>query len=68
MKEDWVPIQVPDNFEAMIEDMSSYVGDKVGWCLLCNCPIRTASDMIPDTNTHNCEQGRAFEQSIRGAN
>ena len=64
MKEDWVPIQFPDNMEEMFEVMTSHVGDKIGWCLLSNSPIHTVAEMIPGTETHDCEQGRALEGEI----
>jgi len=64
MNDDWVPIQFPDNMEEMFEDMTSYAGDKVGWCLLCNSPIHTEAEMIPGTSTHNCERGLAVEAEI----
>ena len=34
--------------------------ERVGWCLLCNAPIRSEADLIPESNTHNCEEGRAL--------
>jgi hypothetical protein len=63
-KEGWVPIEVPNNLEEMFAAMTSYAGEKVGWCLLCNSPIQAESDMIPGTNTHDCERGRALEANI----
>ena len=51
MNEDWVPLQVPDNLEEMFEAMTSYAGDKVGWCLLCSAPINAEEGMIPGTST-----------------
>lgn len=66
MKEDWVPVEVPDNLEEMFEAMLSYPGGKVGWCLLCNSPI-TEAEIIPGTSTHNCEQGRALEAEIKSS-
>jgi|NGEPerStandDraft_6_1074524.scaffolds.fasta_scaffold354488_2 hypothetical protein len=64
MKEDWVPVQFPENLEDMFETMESYTGEKVGWCLLCNSPIHTEADMIAGTNTHDCPQGRELEAQI----
>lgn len=64
MNDDWVPVQFPDNLEDMFEAMTSYEGDKVGWCLLCNAPIHSEADIIPGTSTHDCEQGRALEAEI----
>jgi hypothetical protein len=28
--------------------------ENIGWCLLCDCCIRTAQDLIGNSNTHNC--------------
>ena len=64
MKEDWVPVQVPDNMEEMFESWTNSRDKNVGWCLLCNSGIPTADDLIPDTSTHNCEAGRALEAKI----
>lgn len=61
MKKDWVQIELPENIDEMIEAWANFHGRKVGWCLLCNSPIRTESDFLPGTNTHNCEAGREFE-------
>jgi hypothetical protein len=64
MKEDWVPINCPDNLEEMMENWAYSREEKVGWCLLCNSAIRTAEDLIHGTDTHNCEAGRALEEKI----
>jgi len=67
MKEDWVPIQWPENLDEMLEDMNRSRESRVGWCLLCNSPIRSEDDFIPNTNTHNCEAGRLHEAKHAGA-
>jgi hypothetical protein len=64
-KEGWVPIEVLNNLEEMFAAMTSYAGEKVGWCLLCNGPIQAEADMIPGTSTHDCELGRALEATIK---
>jgi len=64
-KEGWVPIEIPNNLEGMFAAMTSYAGEKVGWCLLCNGPIQAEADMIPGTSTHDCERGRALEATIK---
>lgn len=64
MKEDWVPIHLPDNFDRMLNDMVESDEPRVGWCLLCNGPIGGEEDFIPSTNTHNCDAGWAFEAKI----
>lgn len=61
MQDDWVPVQFPENLEEMFEAMTSYSGEKVGWCLLCNSPIHSESDLIPETSTHDCAVGRELE-------
>lgn len=64
MNDDWVPIQPPGNLDEMLDDMLNSAEPRVGWCLLCNGPIRSEDDFISNTNTHNCEAGRAFEVKI----
>jgi hypothetical protein len=63
-KEDWVPLQLPSNFDEMLDTMASSTEDRVGWCLMCNQPFRTSADLLPGTSTHNCEAGRALEAQI----
>lgn len=66
MKDGWVPLQLPDNIDEMLTAWAASTEPKVGWCLLCNSPIRTEADFIPETNTHDCEAGRTFEvNSVR---
>src|ERR1039458_9798638 len=62
---DWVPIQVPENLEGMFLNWVECDEPNVGWCMLGDHPIRSAADLIPNTNTHNCEAGRALEEKIR---
>ena len=50
----WVPLQVPPNLEETLAAYATYDGPKVGWCLLCNAPIRSEAEFIPGTNTRNC--------------
>ena len=57
MKDDWVPINCPENLDEMIENWANS-------SLLCNNGIRTEADLIPGTSTHNCEAGRALEKQI----
>lgn len=61
MNEDGVLIEWPENLDEMLEAWSCSREARVGWCLLCNSPIRSEGDFLPDTNTHNCEAGREFE-------
>jgi len=61
MQDDWVPLEVPDNLDEMFEAMTRYSGEKIGWCAMCNGPIHSDSDLLPETGAHDCEGGRAFE-------
>ena len=56
-----VPIRIPANMNEMLEHFFEHRGEVVGWCLLCDTAIRTEDDLIPGTDTHNCEPGRALE-------
>ena len=58
---DWMAIKAPDNLDEMFENWANCEEPNVGWCLLCNSPIRTVADLIGGTNTHNCDMGRALE-------
>ena len=58
-----VPIECPARVEEMLRNFFAHQGEVVGWCLLCNSPLRTEDDFIPETNTHNCERGRAIHAS-----
>jgi hypothetical protein len=44
-----------------MEAWLAYDKPKIGWCLFCNNPIETEDDLIPETNTHNCPEGRRLE-------
>jgi hypothetical protein len=62
MNDKMVPIQFPPNSLDMLEAWTTSDEPNVGWCLLCNRPIESESDLIPETNTHDCPEGRAFEK------
>jgi hypothetical protein len=66
VKDDWVPLEFPspEIEEQLAEWFASRRGD-VGFCFLCGRTIPTEDDMIPDTNTHNCPEGRALEARIQ---
>jgi hypothetical protein len=64
MKEDWVPIKIPDNLDKMLNDMINSDEPRVGWCLLCNQPIRSEADFLENSHTHNCQAGRELEMKI----
>jgi hypothetical protein len=36
--------------------------NSIGFCCLCGNTIPTENDFIPDTYTHNCAEGRLFEE------
>jgi hypothetical protein len=59
--DDWVRPEIPDNLDEMFEAMNSYSGEKVGWCVLCNSPIISESDLLPETSAHDCAAGREIE-------
>ena len=65
MDENWLPIDLSVNLDEVLEAHSASTEKAVGWCLLCDSPIRTEADLIPDTNTHNCDAGRALEASLQ---
>jgi hypothetical protein len=64
MKNKMVPIEFPENIEEMLDNWASCAEENVGWCLLCDGPIRSAQDLIPKTNTHNRPEGLRLE--LRG--
>jgi hypothetical protein len=64
MKKNMVPIQFPPNMMEMLHNWQLCPDESVGWCLLCDGPIRSAQDLIPNTNTHNCPEGLKLE--LRG--
>jgi hypothetical protein len=64
VEDGFVPVQIPDNMEAMLESWAEDDGPSIGLCLLCGQPIRSEGDLISGTSTHNCAAGRAFEKMI----
>ena len=63
MDDDWVPIEFPPNLMDMMEAWRTSTEPNIGWCLLCNRPIECEDDLILETNTHDCPEGRVFEES-----
>ena len=61
MKNKMVPIQFPPNIDEMLDNWASCAEESVGWCLLCDGPIRSEKDLIPKTTTHNCPAGLRLE-------
>lgn len=62
---DWVPLQLPDKVDEMIENWVNYPGPKIGWCLLCDRPIKAEHDLITGTDTHDCAEGRRLFEGFR---
>ena len=62
MDEDWVLIQPPSHFEKMIESWLAYEGESVGYCIVCDSPIKSEFDIIPGTNDHRCEPQKALRR------
>jgi hypothetical protein len=65
MNNKMVSIRFPENIEEMLENWESCPDENVGWCLLCDGPIRTGQDLIENTNTHNCPEGLRLESRLR---
>jgi hypothetical protein len=62
------PIEFPSNLMEMIEAWRTSAEPNIGWCLLCNRPIKCEDDLIPETNTHDCQEGagvRGITQNAR---
>jgi hypothetical protein len=53
-----VSMSVPQNLAEMLDNWADCSEENIEWCLLCDRPIRCANDMIQDSNTHNCTEGR----------
>jgi hypothetical protein len=64
-KKKLVPVRFPPNLEEMLENWETCADENVGWCLLCDGPIRGEEDLIPHSNTHNCPAGRRLELRLR---
>ena len=62
---DWVPIQVPEHLDQMFQHWVDCEEPNIGWCLICDNPIRSVEDLIPGTNTHDCAKGRDLDEKIR---
>ena len=61
MDDDWVPLDPTPNLMEMLERWANSTEPNIGWGLLCDQPIRCIDDLIPETNTHDCPEGRALE-------
>jgi hypothetical protein len=58
-------LEIPDNIDEMILNWASSSEHNIGWCLLCDSPIRNEADLIPGTQTHQCGAGRALHAAGR---
>jgi hypothetical protein len=67
MNDHWVPIQPPNNLEGMIESWVAYEGEAVGYCFVCDSPIKSEFDIIPGTNDHRCERQKAPRRRCRAS-
>jgi len=63
-EEDWVPIMAPLDLEEMFNAWINDSEPNIGWCLICNRPIRSENDLIPESNVHNCEAARELEPKL----
>lgn len=54
-------IEVPANIGDMLARWASSSESNIGWCLLCDSPIRDEDDLLPGTHTHDCETGRVLD-------
>jgi hypothetical protein len=67
MRNKMVPIQFPPNIMEMLDNWESCPDENVGWCLLCDGPIRSAQDVIPNSATHNCPAVLRLESRGKGS-
>lgn len=65
VEDHWQRIQVPDNLDEMFEHWQNDPEPNIGWCLMCDSPIRSEADLIPGTSSHNCSQGLALDAKAR---
>lgn len=65
MDKDGVLIQSPDNIEEMIESWLLYEGESVGYCFVCDSPIKSEFDIIPGTNDHRCDQQKVARRRCK---
>jgi hypothetical protein len=61
--EDWARLEpMSPEIDQKLGEWFSSERDSIGFCFLCGNAIPTESDLIPDTNTHNCAEGQLFEE------
>lgn len=44
MDDEWARIKPQDNIEEMIDRWLTFEGDSVGWCFVCDSPIKSEAD------------------------
>jgi hypothetical protein len=54
----------PPEIEEKFGKWAASESESIGFCFLCGNPILTDRDFIPDRNTHDCAEGRLFEEKI----
>jgi hypothetical protein len=58
-------IQFPPKHYGNDQELAKLPDENVGWCLLCDGPIRSEKEMIKNSNTHNCPEGLKLESRLR---
>jgi hypothetical protein len=53
---------IPTEIAEKLDQWFASERNSIGFCCLCGNPIPTENDFIPYTYTHNCEEGRLFEE------
>ena len=53
---------IPPEIAEKLDQWFASERNSIGFCCLCGNPIQTENDFIPYTYTHNCEEGRLFEE------
>jgi hypothetical protein len=53
---------IPTEIAEKLDQWFASERNSIGFCCLCGNTIPTENDFIPDTYTHNCEEGRLFEE------
>lgn len=58
MNDKWVTLQPQEGVEETLSHFVNYQGECVGWCLVCDEPITSETNMIPGSNSHDCPKNR----------
>jgi hypothetical protein len=62
-QEGWVRLRpIAPEIEEKLSEWFGSDRESIGFCCLCGHPIPTESEFIPETYTHNCAEGRLFEE------